>query len=74
MFKLALELSKIRSTTFSPHNVGRVDTRKSIASDSDNLSLMRPSCGWRRSAILSFDITFKRVDNRRDKLDGGVKC
>src|SRR5450756_2227753 len=46
----AVELSKMRITTFSPQTVGKVATRRSIfrpwwVTD------MRPSCGFRRSAM-----------------------
>src|SRR6266576_3373485 len=47
-----LPLSRIRSTIFSPNSTGRVETRKSITR-APIFSLMRPSCGTRRSAMLS---------------------
>ena len=47
-------------TTFSPHTVGRVATRRSIflpwaVTDS------RPSCGMRRSAMLMSAMIFSRL-------------
>src|SRR5690242_15147065 len=47
-----LERSRMRSTTLSPHSVGMVETRKSISRPC-TVVLMRPSCGRRRSAMLS---------------------
>ncbi len=49
-------------TTFSPHTVGRVATRRSIffplaVTDS------RPSCGIRRSAMLMSAMIFSRLDD-----------
>src|SRR6266700_2026865 len=52
-----LPLSRIRSTIFSPNSTGSVETRKSITRD-PILSLMRPSCGTRRSAMLSCAMIF----------------
>ena len=52
-------LSRMRSTAFSPKIVGKIDTRKSI-SLVPNRSLMRPSCGTRRSEMSRFDMIFRR--------------
>ncbi len=71
MPSFAAEASRIRSTTFSPNKVGQVLTRKSIDFVFDRLSLMRPSCGTRRSAISSPDITFRREEMRGVSLTGG---
>ena len=46
-------------TTFSPHTVGRVATRRSTflpCADTDR----RPSCGMRRSAMLMSLMIFRR--------------
>ena len=49
-------------TTFSPSTVGRVATRmSSMRPAAAALSEMRPSCGFRRSAMSSFASTFRRV-------------
>ena len=49
-------------TTFSPSTVGRVATRmSSIRPAAAAFSEMRPSCGFRRSAMSSFARTFRRV-------------
>ena len=56
---LALDESRIRITIFSPNNVGRDETRKSIAL-LPNLSFMRPSCGTRFSAMSSLLMTLMR--------------
>jgi len=60
----AAEPSRIRSTIFSPNSVGRLLTRKSTARVLLRLSLMRPSCGTRFSAMSSCDITFRRAAMR----------
>ncbi len=57
---MAVELSRMRMTTFSPHTVGSVATRRSILlpwafTDS------RPSCGMRRSAMLMSAMIFRRL-------------
>ena len=57
----ALDGSRIRNTTFSPHKVGKVFTRKSMALLLESFILMRPSCGTRRSEISICDITFNRA-------------
>ncbi len=44
------ELSRMRMTTFSPHTVGSVATRRSIIRP-PWLTERRPSCGLRRSAM-----------------------
>ncbi len=62
----------MRSTTFSPNRVGQVLTRKSMDLLLDRLSLMRPSCGTRRSAISSPDITFRREEMRGVSFTGGA--
>ena len=69
MPSLAAEPSRIRSTTFSPNSVGQVLTRKSIDLVLDRLSLMRPSCGTRRSAMSSRAMTFRREEMRGVQLD-----
>ena len=48
--KVRFPASRIRITIFSPKITGRVDTRKSTTLFFMR-SLMRPSCGTRRSAI-----------------------
>ena len=49
-------------TTFSPSTVGSVATRmSSMRPAAAALSEMRPSCGFRRSAMSSFASTFSRV-------------
>ncbi|MNY79308.1 hypothetical protein D3C86_2198880 [compost metagenome] len=60
----ALEGSRIRITIFSPHRVGQVLTRKSMALLAETLSLIRPSCGLRRSEISMEAITFRRAEMR----------
>ena len=72
MPNMALEESRIRITIFSPHMVGRLLTRKSIDFFFDRASFIRPSCGTRRSAISSLDITFKRAAIREARLTGGL--
>src|SRR5215471_15954915 len=49
----------MRSTTLSPWSVGRVETRRSI-SRPIRRSLIRPSCGSRRSAMFSFAMILMR--------------
>ena len=71
MPSIALDESRIRITTFSPHMVGNVLTRKSIDFFFDKASFIRPSCGTRRSAISNFDITFKRAAIREASDTGG---
>src|SRR6186997_2364168 len=58
-----LPLSRIRSTIFSPNSTGRVETRKSITR-LPIFSFKRPSCGTRRSAMLSCDRIFTRRESR----------
>ncbi len=72
MPSLAALPSRIRSTTFSPNRVGKVLTRKSICLVLDRLSLMRPSCGTRFSAISSCDITFNRAAMRWFSFTGAL--
>ena len=60
MSSCRLALSSRRSTTFSPNSVGSTETRNSISRRPDSLSLMRPSCGSRRSATSIWDMTFTR--------------
>ena len=69
---LADEPSRIRSTIFSPNSVGSVLTRKSIARVLDRLSLMRPSCGTRFSAMSSCAITLMREEMRLAIFIGGL--
>jgi hypothetical protein len=52
--------SRMRSTTFSPCEVGRLATRKSTTRP-DMVAEMRPSCGARVSAMFIFAITFRRT-------------
>jgi len=47
-------------TTFSPNSVGQTETRKSISLPPPSFSLMRPSCGSRRSEMSSEAMIFKR--------------
>src|SRR5690554_7162766 len=54
--------SRIRSTIFSPHSVGNVFTRKSMALVLDSFILIRPSWGTRRSEISSCAIIFTRAE------------
>ena len=65
-----LPLSRIRNTTFSPKIVGSVDTRKSMTF-CPTFSLMRPSCGTRRSAMLSADMILKREMSAAFIFSGG---
>ena len=67
----ALEGSRIRSTTFSPHRVGQVLTRKSMALLAETFSLIRPSCGFRRSEMSMADMTFRRAAMRVPNWTGG---
>ncbi|MOA15864.1 hypothetical protein D3C78_1360470 [compost metagenome] len=68
----ALVGSRIRITIFSPHRVGSVLTRKSIALVLETLSLIRPSCGLRRSEMSMEDITFRRAAMRLASCRGGL--
>ena len=52
-------LSSTRSTASSPKMLGMIDTRKSMGRPSKAI-LKRPSCGTRRSAMSSSDITLMR--------------
>ena len=54
-----LERSSTRSTTDSPNIVGSTATRRSTGA-SPRWSSMRPSCGSRRSAMSSLDMTLTR--------------
>ncbi|MNG12465.1 hypothetical protein D3C84_960780 [compost metagenome] len=56
----ALDGSRIRITTFSPHRVGRVLTRKSMDLLLDRRILIRPSWGRRRSEMSRLAMTFSR--------------
>ena len=51
--------SRIRITTASPKALGRMETRKSTFLRSTRI-LNRPSCGIRRSAMSSSDMTLTR--------------
>ncbi len=56
------DLSSRRMTTFSPSTVGSVATlMSSVRPTADAESVIRPSCGLRRSAMSSFASTFRRV-------------
>jgi len=68
----ALDGSRIRITTFSPHRVGRVLTRKSIDLVFDRRIFNRPSCGLRRSEISRLAMTFRRAAMRPDSWIGGL--
>ena len=48
-------------TTFSPHRVGQVLTRKSMALLRESFSLMRPSWGTRRSETSRRAMTLMRA-------------
>ena len=67
---LALDGSRIRITIFSPNNVGRVLTRKSIAL-LPNFSFMRPSCGTRFSEMSRREMTLMRADSLSLIASGG---
>ena len=64
------DLSRIRSTIFSPKMTGSVETRKSMTR-LPILSLIRPSCGTRRSAMLRFDRILTRLVSAALSLIGG---
>ena len=68
MPSIACEGSRIRSTIFSPNSVGQVLMRKSIARVLDRRILMRPSCGTRRSAMSSRDMTLRRAADLAGQL------
>ncbi len=65
-----LPLSRIRSTIFSPKITGSVETRKSITR-LPILSLMRPSCGTRRSAMFRLDMILTRDVSAAFSFTGG---
>ncbi len=69
---MALDGSRIRITIFSPNSVGQVLTRKSIARFFEIFILMRPSCGTRRSAMSSRDMTLRRAASLIASCTGGV--
>ena len=71
MPSIALDGSRIRATIFSPNSVGQVLTRKSIARFLEMRILMRPSCGTRRSAMSSRDMTFRRAASLTASCTGG---
>ena len=64
-------LSRRRMTIFSPNSVGRTETRKSISLSLPILSLMRPSCGRRRSAMSSDAMILRREVIAFRSLSGG---
>ena len=64
-------LSRRRMTIFSPNSVGRTETRKSISRLLPILSLMRPSCGSRRSAMSSDAMILRREVIALRSLSGG---
>ncbi len=68
-------LSRILITTLSPCIVGIVETRRSISLPWMR-SLMRPSCGRRRSAMSSEAMIFTREITAADRRRGGdsVSC
>ena len=61
----------MRSTTLSPHSVGMVETRKSISRPC-TVVLMRPSCGMRRSAMLSCAMILMREVTAARSASGKV--
>ena len=65
-----LPLSRIRSTTFSPNSVGSTLTRKSMTF-LPTFSLIRPSCGTRRSAMFSEAMILKREISAARIFRGG---
>jgi hypothetical protein len=69
--KTAPPRSRIRITTLSPCIVGTVETRKSTSLPR-MASLMRPSCGSRRSAMFSFDMILTRETMAAVSRPGGV--
>ena len=60
----------MRSTASSPNTLGMIDTRKSIGRPSIAI-LKRPSCGTRRSAMSSSDMTLMREMTCSRDLDAG---
>ncbi len=56
-------------TIFSPQIVGKTETRKSISRPLPSLSLMRPSCGRRRSAMSSDAMILMRLVMRVLQLE-----
>jgi hypothetical protein len=72
MSSCRLPLSRRRMTTFSPHIVGKTETRKSISRPLPSFSLMRPSCGRRRSAMSSELMIFRRLTMAAFRRSGGV--
>ena len=68
--RVRLPLSRIRSTTFSPNSVGSTLTRKSMTF-LPTFSLMRPSCGTRRSAMFSDAMILNREIRAERILRGG---
>ena len=61
-------------TTFSPSTVGSVARRmSSIRPTDDAESVMRPSCGLRRSAMSSLERTLSRVVTPAD-MRFGMRC
>ncbi len=73
MSSISFDLSSNRSTIFSPHSVGRHETRKSISrlrSSIFSRILMRPSCGRRFSEMSSFDMILTREISGSRKRSG----
>ncbi len=68
---IAVLASRMRSTIFSPNSVGQLETRKSMERFLDSRILMRPSCGTRRSAMSSRDMTFRRAASLVASCTGG---
>ncbi len=66
-----LPLSRRRRTIFSPQIVGRTETRKSISLPLPIFSLMRPSCGRRRSAMSSEAMILRRLERAFFSFSGG---
>jgi len=64
-------LSRRRMTIFSPYSVGSTLTRKSISLFAPIFSLMRPSCGSRRSAISSDAMILRRLVIALRSFSGG---
>ncbi len=70
MSSCRFDLSRRRSTTFSPNRVGQTETRKSISLPRPSFSLMRPSCGRRRSADVELAHDLEARDDGVLQLDG----
>ncbi len=58
-------------TIFSPNSVGSTETRKSISLPRPIFSLMRPSCGSRRSAMSRWAMILMRLVSAAFSFSGG---